>query len=318
MDWYRNSQSSYSYIYPYACHENESELCRLELRSLFGQEPGAHSFMESKTAIGASRSPFISMEVRVLSRSGSLEEILSLAEKLDMQGKTFKVKYLKNGTPRSYEDQRRLERTVGAHIRGTAEMRQPDVLFGLLHDGESWRLGVCEPADPVWQRHKHKPRNYSTGLSATLARSLVNIAVPVISGIRAVDPCCGMGNVLIEALSMGIDIVGRDINPLAIRGARVNLAHFGYHHEGLVGIGNMHEIDDHFNAAILDMPYNLCSVLPLEEKRAMLLSLRRFSDTSVVVSSEELEPELRRAGFQIQGFAKVTKGSFVRNVWVCS
>ncbi|MMZ70680.1 hypothetical protein D1872_337840 [compost metagenome] len=50
----------------------------------------------------------------------------------------------------------------------------------------------------------------------------------------------------------------------------------------------------------------------------MLLSLRRFSDTSVVVSSEELEPELRRAGFQIQGFAKVTKGSFVRSVWVCS
>ncbi|WP_334077001.1 RNA methyltransferase [Paenibacillus sanfengchensis] len=306
-----------SYIYPYACHENESELCRLELHSLFGYAPRAHFFMESGTAIGANRSPFISMEMKVLGRCGSLEGILTLAEKIDLKGKTFKVKYIKNGVPRSYEDQRQLERTVGARIRGRAEMRQPDILFGLLHDGESWRLGVCHPTDPIWQRHKHKPRNYSTGLSAAMARSLVNIAVPATAGIRAIDPCCGMGNVLIEALSMGIEIVGRDLNPLAIRGARVNLAHFGYRHEELVSIGDMNEIDGHFDAAILDMPYNLCSVLPLEEKRAMLSSLRRFSDISVVVSTEELEPELERAGFQIQGFAKVTKGAFVRSIWVC-
>ncbi|RCX20368.1 putative RNA methylase family UPF0020 [Fontibacillus phaseoli] len=305
------------FIYLFACHENDRELCRMELRALFGQEPGSFSYIESPLKIEPNRSPFISMRIDVLFTGHSLEEIITRAAELKLEGNTFKVLYLKNGLKRSYEEQRQLERRIGSYIRGTAEMRQPDITFGLLSYEDGWMLGICRQEDPVWQQHKHKPKNYSTGLPVAMARALVNIGIPDPKGISAIDPCCGMGNVLIEALSMGVQIVGRDLNPLAIRGARENLAHFGYDDPGLVSIGDMNHVSGHYDAAILDMPYNLCSVLPQDEKKAMLSSLRRFSDAAVVVSSEELEFDLQACGFRIKDYGQVVKGSFVRNVWVC-
>ncbi|MNZ79910.1 Mg-protoporphyrin IX methyl transferase [compost metagenome] len=234
-----------------------------------------------------------------------------------LKGDSFKVLYIKGGAKHSYDEQRKLERQVGGNIHGKADMRTPDVMFGLLPVDTGWIFGVCHRSEPVWLQHKDKPQNYSTGLSTVVARALVNIAVPDPRGIKVIDPCCGMGNVLIEALSMGIDIAGRDINPLAIRGARINLRHFGYANDGLVTIGDMNEIEEFYDAAILDMPYNLCSVLTDEETADMLTSLSRFSRTAVIVSSESMEKNIVKAGLRIKDQCCIKKGSFVRNVWLC-
>lgn len=305
------------YIYPFACHENDRELCNMEFRALFGQTPGVYPYIDSNVAIAPERSPFISMRIDVLFTGVELEDIVAQAGGIQLEGHTFKVLYIKHGLKRSYGEQRQLERQVGARIRGTAEMRTPDFTFGLLSLEEGWLLGVCRMADPAWQGHKHKPQNYSTGLSAALARSLVNIAVPDPAGIRAIDPCCGMGNVLIEALSMGIDIRGRDLNPLAVKGARENLAYFGYDASSLVTFGDMRDVSDHYDAAILDMPYNLCSVLPQEVKQSMLAGLRGFSDRAVIISTEEIEEDILAYGFRIMDYGRAAKGSFIRKIWVC-
>lgn len=305
------------YIYPFACHETERDLCRMELQALFGQTVGPHTFVDTTLRIDPSRSPFLSMRMDVLVSEAGWEELLEQAAALEIGDHTFKVKYIKNGDPCSYEQQRQFERQVGNVIRGQAEMRTPDLIYGLLVRDGRWTLGRCYPARSIWLEHKHKPQNYSTGLSTVVARVLVNIAAPQPAGRRMIDPCCGMGNVLIEALSMGIQIVGRDINPLAIQGARTNLHYFGYDSVGLVEIGDMNEIQGHYDAAILDMPYNLCSVLPRHERIRMLESLKRFSSRSVIVSSEPLEEEIREVGLEIIDQGQVAKGSFVRNVWLC-
>lgn len=305
------------YIYLFACHENDRELSEMEFRALFGQTPGVSAYIDSDVAIAPERSPFISMRIDVLFTGAELKDIVAQAGGIQLEGHTFKVLYIKHGLKRSYEEQRQLERQVGARIRGIAEMRTPDLTFGLLSYEGGWLLGVCRMADPAWQKHKRKPQNYSTGLSAALARSLVNIAVPDPAGIRAIDPCCGMGNVLVEALSMGIDIRGCDLNPLAVKGARENLAYFGYDASGLVTVGDMREVSGHYHAAILDMPYNLCSVLPQDVKRSMLASLRKISDRAVVISTEEIEGDLLACGFRILDYGRAFKGSFVRKIWVC-
>ncbi|GJM70372.1 methyltransferase [Paenibacillus macerans] len=310
------NQTPLRYIYPFACHENELELCRMELRALFGQEPGAFALIDSRLRIEPNRSPFVSMRLDVLLAAGTLEEIITQVAELELDGRTFKVLYLKNGLKRTYEQQRELERQLGGRIRGKADMRQQDVTFGLLSLDDGWMFGICRPADPVWQLHIHKPQNYSTGLTTVVARALVNIAVPDPQGVRTIDPCCGMGNVLIEALSMGIDIVGRDLNPLAVRGARVNLRHFGYDDAGLIAIGDLNDINEPFDAAIVDLPYNLCSVLSASERSLMLASVRRISKRAVIVSSEPLEPEIEAAGLKIMDSCSVSKGAFVRHVWL--
>ncbi|MBA9085874.1 putative RNA methylase [Fontibacillus solani] len=305
------------YIYTFACHETERELCEMELRALFNAEPDALFYIDSSKQIDPSRSPFISMRMDVMFAGSTLEDVLGQIPSIELEGDSFKVLYIKGGAKHSYDEQRKLERQVGGCIRGTADMRKPDVMFGLLPVDTGWIFGLCHHAESVWLQHKDKPQNYSTGLSTVVARALVNIAVPDPHAVKVIDPCCGMGNVLIEALSMGINIVGRDINPLAIRGARINLLHFGYSDSDLVMIGDMNQIDQLYDAAILDMPYNLCSVLSEEETITMLTSVSRFSRLAVIVSSELLEEYIISAGFRIKDQCIVRKGSFVRNVWLC-
>lgn len=310
-----------SYIYTYTSHENDQELCQMELRALFGKKSlesdSAYSYIDTKVKIDPSRSPFISMRLDVLFACNSLDDISSAVKALELGTATFKVLYIKHGDKISYNEQRNVERLVGMNITGKAEMRSPDVTYGILSSGGKWIFGQCHVAEAVWLKHKDKPQNYSTGLSTPVARALANIAVPEPTGIKAIDPCCGMGNVLIEALSMGIDIVGMDINPLAIKGARMNLRHFGYTDSALVRIGDMNEVEYSYDAAILDMPYNLCSVLSDAKRVQMLSSLRRFSARSVIVSSELFDRDIQQVGLSIIDQCTITKGTFVRNVWLC-
>ena len=54
---------------------------------------------------------------------------------------------------------------------------------------------------------------------------------------------------------MGIDIVGRDINPLVCDGSRENIAYFGL--TGDVKKSAIEEIVESYDVAIIDLPYNL-------------------------------------------------------------
>lgn len=310
------NSSPITYIYPFASHESERELCLMEQRALFGQASEGAAYLESPLRLPPNRSPFVQLRLDVLFAAPTLAELGELASLLDLEGRSFKIRYLKCGRRLTYEGEREAERRIGARIRGIAEMRDPDVTFGLLAREEDWVLGISRAAEPVWLAHKEKPNNYSTGLTTVVARALVNIAVPNAEGKRAIDPCCGMGNVLIEALSMGVDIVGRDINPVAVRGARSNLRHFGYDDSKLVEIGDLNELDGAYDAAVVDLPYNLCSVLLDEERRRMLSSVGRIAPRAVIVSTEPLERDLASAGLNIKDHCTVAKGHFVRNVWL--
>lgn len=314
------------YIYTYACHESEMELCGLELKELLGLEQGQVTaegtfWVEVNRLIDPDRSPFISARLDVMLNGTTVEQIAEQASRIKLTDSSFKITCLKVGDPFTYEEMRSFERLVGGSIQGTAEMKAPDITFGLISIDGRWVFGRLEVPKRAWLTHKQKPQNYSTGLSSRVARALVNIAAPATATsdkgtIRLLDPCCGMGNVLIEALSMGLDVKGRDINPLAIRGARVNLKHYGYD-DSVVKIADMNDLEGEYEVAVLDLPYNVCSVFPEDEKRRMLSSLRRFARRAVIVSTEPLEELLPETGWRVLDRITTRKGSFVREVWLC-
>lgn len=312
------NNTSDTFLYTFACHESEQALCFLELKRLLGmQEAGGHSYFITNQCIDPSRSPFLKMRVDILLSASTLDELLVLAGSVTLvETSSFKVLYLKEGKAYTYEEQRKLERAVGSRIRGTARMKEPDVTLGLIHLNSGWMLGLCHEAGHVWLRHKNKPNNYSTGLSSRVARALVNIAAPEATGVSIIDPCCGMGNVLIEALSMGISIRGNDINPLAVQGARKNLRHYGYD-DTLVTLGDMTHLEERADRAILDLPYNLCSVLPVEEQLHMLNHLGKLAEEAVIVSTQPLAEQLAQTGWKVEDHVSTSKGSFVREIWYC-
>lgn len=304
-----------TYLYTFATHETELELCRMELRALFGHEPDGADWLESDTWIDPDRSPFVTACVEVIAADSSIERLAERAAGIPLNGGTFKVIALQAGNHQSYEELRAMERIVGGSMKGRADMKTPEHRFGLLSVQGGWKLGLLHLPRRAWHQHKQKPQNYSTGLTSRLARALVNIAAPD-PRAKLLDPCCGMGNVLIEALSMGIRCEGCDINPLAVRGARVNLAHYGYD-DSIVAIRDMNTLEGHFETAVLDLPYNVCSVFPEEDQRRMLNSLRRLADRAVIVSTEPLAEQLEQAGWQVLSSCTTRKGTFERSIWLC-
>jgi tRNA G10 N-methylase Trm11 len=319
-----------TYIYTYACHEDEQALCELELRTLLGAsvDPGAR-FVKSARCIEPSRSPFLKLRLDVQFEAGSLQELASSVETLTVRGSTFKVVFAETEAAVSYDRQREVEREIGRHLRGKAEMRRPEQWFAVTELGSRWLFGDCSYGEAVWLQHQQKPQNYSTALSTRVARAVVNIAVPEVAGTRVLDPCCGIGTVLVEAMSMGIDIVGCDVNPLAVRGARVNLDHFGM--PNVVSLADMRtlgcigeqvtelptSLEGRYDALILDMPYNLCSKLPEDEQLQMLESARRLTGRAVIITTEQIDPLVEQAGFRIAERCLVRKGKFSRQVLVC-
>lgn len=332
------------HIYIYACHEDEQALCQLELRTLLGAGTvlGA-GYAISPRRVEPSRSPFLKLRLDVMFEAGSLPELASQVQTVTVRGSTFKVVFAETDTPVGTDRRRDIARELGRHLGGKAEMRKPEQWFAVTQLGGRWLFGDCSYGEAVWLLHQQKPQNYSTAMSTRVARAVVNIAVPVTEGTRVIDPCCGIGTVLVEAMSMGIDIVGNDMNPLAVRGARVNLAHFGM--PNVVTLADMRSLglpatfpaaapvapasaapaavaptdsaQSRYDALILDMPYNLCSKLPEDEQLQMLQSARRLALRAVIITTEQIDPLIEEAGFHIAERCAVNKGKFSRQIIVC-
>ena len=290
------------------------------MRSLFGEESQSH-VLESIVKIDPSRSPFIKERITLLFEAEILEDLFIQVNTLQLCGATFKVTYVKNsGQKKSerdgFEKRRAIEREIGLHIVGKADLRHPDRLFGVMNVNRRWVFGEYKKSESVWFRHQQKPNSYSTALNTRVARAVVNIAIPKPEGIKAIDPCCGIGTVLVEALSMGIDMVGSDRNPLILPGARENIAHFGF--DGEITLADIRDITGHYDVAIIDLPYNLCSVISPEVQLEMLQSARRIAEKVVVVTVEPIDEILIKAGFSIIDRAVAKKSVFIREVIVCN
>lgn len=289
----------------------------MEQRVVFGSEPSAEGTLVTDLRFEPSRSPFIRQRLSITHEAETLDELVRQVEGLSAEGQTFKVRFVKTELPVDYKEQRQIEGKVGAVIRGQVDVRNPELLYGVAQAGGRWYFGRHLPSTAVWLAHQNKPQGYSTALNTRVARAIVNIALPdpETAGRRLIDPCCGIGTVLVEALSMGIEAIGSDMNPLAVKGARVNLAHYGY--PNVVRIKDIGEVEGSYNAAVVDLPYNLCSVSPPEEQLRILSNAKRLAPRVVLVTTENIDELIREAGFRIVDRCEIPKGKLVRQVILC-
>ncbi|KHF38175.1 TRM11 family SAM-dependent methyltransferase [Halalkalibacter okhensis] len=313
-----NTIEPLSYLYTYSCNEDERDLRNLEMRSFFGSDT-IKAVLISKEKIDPSRSPFMKGRIDIIFKARTVEELAKQLDGLEID-KPFKVVFVKNPDHSNEEAvrfkmRREIERSIGLKIKGEVDLIYPSMLFGIMKVEGEWLFGRYYKSKAVWLHHQNKPHQYSTALSTRVARAVVNIAVPNSTGIKMIDPCCGIGTVLVEALSMGIQIIGRDINPLVLPGTRENIAHFGFHTE--VTLGDINDVTGSYDVAIIDMPYNLCSVITSKEKLEMIQSARRFSKKVVIVTIEPMDSVIEAAGFEIVDRCVAKKGTFLREVLVC-
>ncbi|PIC80259.1 RNA methyltransferase [Sporosarcina sp. P18a] len=306
------------FIYTYIRHRDEKELCRMEMRAFFGQD-AEDNVIVSDIAVDPSRSPFIQTRLEVLLDADSLELLADKASELEVD-QLFKTVCLNDITLAEtakigHDTRRDIERTIGLQINGEPELDHPEVFIGIMKLDNRWYAGKLLYSSSDWHVHQQKPHMYSTALGTRLARAAVNIAVPHPEGKRVIDPCCGIGTVLVEALSMGIPIEGRDINPLVVYGSRKNIDYFGL--KGNVTIGPIADVDEEYDVAIIDMPYNLFTHITAEGQLEILKEARRFSKSCLIITIENMDEMLEIAGFEIVDRCLARKGTFSREVVLC-
>lgn len=308
-----------SFIYTYVRHSDEYDLCKMEMRAFFGFHSEGNALI-STTEIHPNRSPFMEERLDVLVAGDSWEALVESVAQLTIPNQTFKVVCMNTITLNStekvrFEKRRKCEREIGLRIEGNPDLLHPEIIYGFLELDEHWYFGIYHESESIWFHHQNKPHSYSTALSTRVARAVSNIAVPHPAGLKVIDPCCGIGNVLVEALSMDIDIVGRDINPLVIEPARNNIAYFGF--SGEVYPGPIADIVEHYDVAIIDMPYNIFSEATPSEQLDILRQARRIADKVIVVTIDTIDDMIKEVGFTIKDRSEAKKGLFIRQVLIC-
>ncbi len=291
----------------------------MEMRAFFGRDTASY-ILKSEIEIDPSRSPFMKERIQVMFEGDELFDIINQVGQVELKGATFKIIFVKindlgEEQKIEYNERRNIERKIGANMNGEADVHHPERVFGIVPFEGRWYFGPYVQAESVWFQHVKKPRMYSTALSTRVARAVANIAVPKPEGVKAIDPCCGIGTVLVEARSMGIDMDGRDINPLVTSGTRENLAYFGL--TANVTLGPIAEVTKDYDVAILDMPYNLFTHATYEDQFAILQHARRFTKKVIVIMIEVADEMIEKAGFTITDRCVAKKGTFSRQICVC-
>ena len=301
----------YSVNYP----KYEEGLCNIEMKSLFNKIP-ENKYLFSNYYVDTSRSPFVKESIKVIYSENRLEDIVEKIVANKLAYDDFKVCYIKiEGGDISYEDRLRSIREIGLVIIGEAEMYKPKVTLGLTNVDGRWIFGIYEKNDFEWYSHEKKPYSYSNSLTLRMARSLVNVAVGNNLECSIIDPCCGIGTVVIEALSMGLNIKGYEINKSIASNAKKNLEFLNF--EKVIKTGDMHTIEEKFDVAIVDIPYGIFTHTTLEEQTEIIKTARRIANKVVIVTFEEMDHLIISSGFNIVDKCSLAKGTFIRYINIC-
>lgn len=304
----------YFYVINYPTYEKS--LCEMEMKYLFERIPKEKYFFSNRY-INPSRSPFIKHNIKVIYNEETLQDIIDKIKANKLCYENFKVCYIKleKGNV-DYNERLRSLKEIGLVITGLPNMQEPDITLGVSVVNGRWIFGVYKKNDYKWHEHDNKPFSYSNALGLKVAKSVVNIAVGNNLNSTLVDPCCGVGTVVIEALDLGIDVKGYEINKSIAKNAKKNLKFFGFDEE-IISNKDMHTLNEKYDIAIVDIPYGLFTSTTLKEQMDIMKTARRLANRLVIVTSEDMDSHIIECGFEIIDKCHVNKNKFKRYITIC-
>lgn len=306
------------YLYHVNYQRYEKELCALEISVLFEKEFKQKVFLSTKK-INPLVSPYIKKRLEILHKSSSFGYICELLERNRIVIQDFSVTYAPFYKNDPYEKKgRKFSKELGLRIMGFPSFKNPTIVYGITYYEGYWYFGVLNSNDTTWKEHNNKPYNYSSALGINLAKALVNIVTKGNLKAQIIDPCCGVGTVLLAAEYSGYSIEGWEIKEKVAENARQNLEFFGYRSK--VTTGDIQEITKHYDCAIVDLPYGNFSHITEELQKVIIQNALRISSRVALVVSGDIQEFLLQQEVQMIEMCKVRKrdkGDFHRYIYIC-
>lgn len=306
------------YIYSFSYEIAESDLCKLESRYLFIKEE-KNRLLYSDIKVEPSNSPFVKSRLDVISSSENYSALLTEIKKEKICNEAFKVEYLVfDGDTTEYADRLKKLKDIGYSIEGTPDYYNPTTTYALCYFEGLWYFGILNKDNFEWHKHKKKPCSFSNSIGISVAKALVNIAAEANKEKKLLDACCGVGTIMLEACFAGYQIEGCDINWKISKNARENLSHFNY--AAKIYHSDIKDINERYEAAIIDLPYNLFSSATDHDIEHIIESTAKITDRLVIVSISDITELINNTGFKITNYCSVGKSGkrkFARKIWVC-
>ena len=305
---------SSKYLYQLSAKKEYEELCAMEMRALFGmQTQKLYHFSNQK--FQANRSPFFKARIDLLYKGKSLDTIEQAMKEKKMQAEAYKIHFIKyDDVP--YQERLSSLRRLGFAIIGDYAMQEPKTEFALSKIKGVWYFGRYHKNPRNHIHRKHKPNHFSNALDTTLAKALINISINNDFSKTIIDPCAGVGTVIIEGRMLGVQIKGYEIKPLVKIACNENLEHF--HFQGDVKKMDMLTSKEHFDVAILDLPYGQFSFISRDQQLNILKKTRELADKAIIVTMEDMTTDLNTLGYRIIDQCVIKKSNaFKRYVSIC-
>lgn len=306
------------HIYSFSYENTESELCKLESRYIFNKEE-KNRLLFSDLIVEPSDSAFIKSRLDIISFSKDYARLINKIKKENICIEGFKVEYLVfDSDTTEYRERLKKLKDIGWSIEGIPDYYNPIKTYALCYYEGVWCFGILIKDNFAWHLHKQKPCSYSNSISISIAKAIVNIAAEANKEKKLLDACCGVGTIMLEACFSGNNIEGCDINEKIAKNARENLSHFNY--TANVYHCDIKDISKKYDAAIIDLPYNLFSNATDTDIMHIIEATAEITDRLVIVSTSDITNLIFNAGLRISDYCTVSKSgkrNFTRKIWVC-
>ena len=291
------------YFYLFNYPPEEYDLCALEFKYLFHEEY-QQCFITNKD-IDVNISVFMKGKIDIWAISSNFDDLKEEVKRQNHNYQDFKVIYLKNPISHpNYQETLDKCKDISWFIAGSVNMSKPKHTIALTKVNDLWIIGYYHHGVPSWKKYDDKPNTFSNSLDIRLARTLINIAGENDQTKTMIDPCCGMGTVVLEGLALGYSIKGFDIGFDGM----------------LITKDDINKHQGHYDIAIIDIPYNLYTPITYKEQCDIINSARKLCNKLVLVSYEQMDQEIKQAGFEIRNRILRKKTEFVkfgRYIYVC-
>lgn len=295
---------------------DETELCKLERHCLFGiNGTEDKNYFLIEEYIDVDRSPFVKYCLKTISEYESYEALLSSINSSNKHYDDFKIKYLNIDGDIEFDRRHEIEGEIGFIIKGAASVEKPSITLGVTKLNNKWIMGEYLVNSAIWRMHMARPQGYCNALTSRVSRSIVNIAIGSNQSLKLIDPCCGIGTIVIEAISMGIDVIGYDINEKIVMGARKNLLHFNY--PLVIEAKDIHTLKEYYDVVIVDLPYGILSIADPPTQYRIIDSAIRIGETIVIISVTDMMEKIIASKLTIKEECIISKGKFKRHLYVC-
>lgn len=185
--------------------------------------------------------------LEITATNGGIKRLLSVLSRMNLSDhftnkRSFAVRSLRVGGAFRYLNRATLERRIGAVLKQKShgvkvDLDRPDLTFLCIVYSRGLLLGEIThsrmPGLIASRRPRKRPVFHPSTMQPKLARCIVNLARPTERGIL-LDPFCGVGGILLEAVAIHCRAVGADADTRMLRGARTNLAHYEAEPFGLI------------------------------------------------------------------------------------